>query len=452
MAKDGGEFEALERRLAQMVVERRRSKADRFFQQKRTWSWTKDSILATYLKPYLEKLKTRGERILILEPYAGPGVFESGERGSPLIIADIAEKVCPGQYKAIFGNIERLHHRDLTARLKVLIDKGAVETYHLPAEQLLDKLGPNLGRQTVFLYFDPFGLPPTFRCLDPFLNRQKSFGVPAPTEILVNLPPSAIFRVAATDAASTKMTRQIKSLQNHLSQSLGNGYYWREVLARNDLLSEEQAELIYNEYRTRIKKTLPFSGMCPIREHDGAAIKYYMTFFSGHPDALRIYNDNMRSALRRGMYDAATRRLSLLEDVEPLDEDEAGQVAKLKDLIVEKLTNGGREVRVRLWLAIIDEHFLKFAEPSFNRAVRELRKEGRIGFEDIRKTKRLNDDAILYLLKGRPDDGGGNEKPPEAPAPAPAPQRRPLPAQIDVTIEGVELGIAEPARPRPDAE
>jgi three-Cys-motif partner protein len=146
---------------------------DPFFDEKRAWSWVKDAILGTYLTPYLEKVKRRGEEILIIDPFAGPGKFKSGEPGSPLIITGIAEKVVPGRYKAIFGNLEKDQHEDLTTLLKALIVRGAVETYNLPAEDLLEKVGGTIGRQTVFLYLDPYGLPPEFRSLRWFLDRQK---------------------------------------------------------------------------------------------------------------------------------------------------------------------------------------------------------------------------------------------------------------------------------------
>src|SRR4249920_586648 len=66
--------------------------SDEFFEGKRRWSEIKDEVLGNYMTPYLAKVNTRGQPILLIDGYAGPGIFEDGAAGSPLIICDKAEK------------------------------------------------------------------------------------------------------------------------------------------------------------------------------------------------------------------------------------------------------------------------------------------------------------------------------------------------------------------------
>jgi hypothetical protein len=61
--------------------------SDDFFKEKKGWSKYKDLILGYYLTPYLEKVKRLGRPICVIDCCAGPGRFDDGSEGSPLIIA-----------------------------------------------------------------------------------------------------------------------------------------------------------------------------------------------------------------------------------------------------------------------------------------------------------------------------------------------------------------------------
>lgn len=430
MAKDGGPRSS------------KRSKEDLFFAEKKDWSRTKDRVVGAYLVPYLQKVKLRGAPIVLIDPFAGPGKFAADAApGSPLQITQIAERIVPGRYKAIFGNKRLRSHQKLTSTLSGLIERQVVETHFLEADALLMQLGAKLGRATVFLYLDPFGLPPAFARLRPFLERQAS------TEILLNLPPSAIAR----HASMGPMTDQIHALHNRLTQVLGSEY-WRGVFERNDVTQDEKIERVIRDYVGRLKRYLPYSGSCPIRQREGSAIKYHMTFFSGHPDSPVLYNDLMRNAYREGLYYAMTKG-TLFEGVDELLDNQPREVDTLKELVVDRLLSGGRESRQQLWREIVNAHFMEYGSSNYIKAVRLLSEEQRIGFEDVRGTGRLNDDAVLYVKKRRTGSPPAPAAiPPEMP-PAPSPQGRPMPTQIDVTIKEVRLRAPAPLpRPKPEGE
>jgi three-Cys-motif partner protein len=372
---------------------RKPSKEDLFFASKKDWSRTKDRILGAYLVPYLAKVKLRGAPIILFDPYAGPGQFAAdGAPGSPLQITQIAEKLAAGRYHVVFGNKRLRSHQQLTTALASLIERKVVETNFQEADGLLMQWGAKLGRSTVFLYLDPPGLPPAFAKLKPFLERGGS------TEILLNLFPSAIAR----HASMGPLTAQIEALHARLTAVLGNEY-WRAVYERTDLTAQEKVERVIREYVGRIKKYLPYSGSCPIRQREGSAIKYYMTFFSRHPDAPRIYNEEMRRAYREGLYRAMTKG-TLFDGVDPVFEAEVNEVDELKKLILTILENLYRVPRKRLWSLILDKHFMEFGHSNYIAAVQILCDDGRIGFHDIRKTGRLNDDSVLYLKRPAQDE------------------------------------------------
>ena len=72
---------------------------DDFFEGKRPWSVIKDEILGAYMSPYIAKVNRLKRRILLIDGYAGPGVFDDGSAGSPLIICQAAERFAKGNYQ-----------------------------------------------------------------------------------------------------------------------------------------------------------------------------------------------------------------------------------------------------------------------------------------------------------------------------------------------------------------
>lgn len=64
-----------------------------FFQSKKPWSPYKDMILAYYLKPYLPKVCSLGKPVVVFDCFAGPGRFDDGADGSPLIIAKAVRQI-----------------------------------------------------------------------------------------------------------------------------------------------------------------------------------------------------------------------------------------------------------------------------------------------------------------------------------------------------------------------
>jgi hypothetical protein len=50
--------------------------SDEFFEGKRPWSKIKDEVLGNYMTPYLAKVNTRGQPILLIDGYAGQGFMK----------------------------------------------------------------------------------------------------------------------------------------------------------------------------------------------------------------------------------------------------------------------------------------------------------------------------------------------------------------------------------------
>lgn len=91
---------------------------DEFFKGKRPWSKIKDKVIADYLVPYLNKVSKLRHKIVIVDGFAGQGIFDDGSKGSPLIICETAEKHVPDQYLGMFVNKNKTSHQKLEAALR----------------------------------------------------------------------------------------------------------------------------------------------------------------------------------------------------------------------------------------------------------------------------------------------------------------------------------------------
>lgn len=179
------------------------------------------------MSPYIAKVNKLGKPILLIDGYAGPGVFDDGKAGSPLIMCNAAEKYAPGKYSAIFLNKNKQHHLKLSS---VVTCAGwtAVITVNGDTRKILEILPMALGDQTVFLYLDPFG--PTgceFSLLLPFLRRDQN----ASTEIVLMMHMPIVHRLAARKQVQTGSweRRLIFSYHERLTKIFG-GEYWKEIL------------------------------------------------------------------------------------------------------------------------------------------------------------------------------------------------------------------------------
>ena len=275
-----------------------------FFKGKRPWSRIKDQILNDYMTPYLNKVARLDKQIILIDAFAGPGKFEDGTIGSPLIICNAAEENVKNLYKAIFVNKERRYHKDLTGHLRTFIKQKKVIPIHGTAQDLLEEISGKLTGQTIFLYIDPFAYTGfEFSMIEPFITRDRAYS----TEIVINLNVPVKHRLASANAiAAGRHNSEIERHHRKLSKVLG-GDYWKEILLDTSKGAESQASEVMMKYREKISKLgLPYTGSCPVREKEGRSIKYYITFCSRHPDAMELMNDIMCKAYHQRMYYAAT--------------------------------------------------------------------------------------------------------------------------------------------------
>ncbi|MEW6376420.1 MAG: three-Cys-motif partner protein TcmP [Thermodesulfobacteriota bacterium] len=362
-----------------------------FFKAKRPWSKIKDKVIGNYLVPYLNKVSKLGEKIVIGDAFAGPGIFDDGSEGSPLIICKIAEKQVPGKYLGIFVNRGEESHTKLGEVLKKYIDEKKAITILGKAQDLLEKLKGIVGNATLLIYLDPFGLKGCeFRLLEPYLGRDKRFS----TEIIVNMSMPTLHRLSTPDAIREKrITTRTKKLNQTLTDILG-GEYWKEIMW-SDLPPVEKEKKIVEKYVSLLNQYLPFAGFCPVRERIGKSVKYYMIFASRHPDALLLMNDIMYKSYFKTMHEIQYKD-TLFEGL--FDWRDTGAKEDIETTMIEFIRKRPGVIRKDLWMEIVKTNFMKWDSSTFNEKIKKLIFEKPQKIKFISSTKRFNENSSLYII------------------------------------------------------
>lgn len=243
-----------------------------FFREKRPWSKIKDKVLESYMIPYLTKVAKLQRPILLIDGFAGPGAFDDGSVGSPLIMVKAAEERANNHYVAIFVNKYAEHHSKLESALSHLAPHGKVLPIRGDSQALLKAVQPLLGSRTLFLYLDPFGLKGCeFDTLRPFLERDTRYS----TEIVINMSAPTMHRLATWQAVKQGRRKDSRcgAFNRRLSLVLG-GEWWKDIMW-TDAEPEAKVTQVIECYGKQLKAYLPYTGACPVREQEGAGLKYW---------------------------------------------------------------------------------------------------------------------------------------------------------------------------------
>ena len=70
--------------------------------------------------------------------------------------------------------------------------------------------------------------------------------------------------------------------------------------------------------------------------------------------------------------------------------------AALRDVVLRTVTEFPGQSRRQVRVRIAQSHFMEYADRDYNAAVKTLDEDGRVGWEDVRGTRRHNDDMKLF--------------------------------------------------------
>ena len=215
----------------------------------------KHFVLREYLRAWLPILASGHRRLLFVDGFAGPGIYEGGEPGSPIVAAEVARdhdapqlrgtkivmvfiERCPDRFASLRRQLERFRHDE----------RLVVEPIHGTFE---DEFGGALDR------FDAQGerLAPAFVMIDPFG--------------WTGFPMSLVERIGAHDRSEVLVTFMYEHMnrfwehpeQNENFGALFGTTHWREFLGAEG--SAVKRDLVIDLYRGQLQRagfkyTYPF--------------------------------------------------------------------------------------------------------------------------------------------------------------------------------------------------
>ena len=254
----------------------------------------KHGLLSRYPVVFASKAgSVTSGRVVFLDGYAGPGRYDDGSSGSPLLFVRAAAQQSQRRVTAIF--VEQ--HPDRCARLcDVLAEAGlAGVDYRVIEGDLgahLPQLLPATAGCALFAFLDPFGT-----ALDRERLRSGLLGRTgrAPTEVLLNFSISTVarigglLRVARRDGRGLE-ERDRKTVAN-VDRFLG-GTWWQEsfraVTGEDDLAAATDVALdVADRYCKSLAAETGFRSVSmPVRPAPMQAPKYVLVLFTRHPEGV----------------------------------------------------------------------------------------------------------------------------------------------------------------------
>jgi hypothetical protein len=242
------------------------------------------------------------------------------------------------------------------------------------------------------------------------LARQAIPNTNTSTELLMTMSMPILHRLAAR-----RRTPQDSPIINRfhalLDDVLGD-IPWRDIMHDQHLTSAQKEEHVIAAYCNQLRKYTRYACSCPVRNRDDERVKYYIVFASRHVDALCLMNDIMLNAYHDHTFAQAMDDLPLFASI--LDDWRATRTAETQTLATIITSTVAREQRIsrtELWEHIVVDHFMQYREAEFRQAVQAVVHEGTIHCEQLGRSGRLNDHAILQPIKKRTPGSGIREIP-----------------------------------------
>lgn len=368
-----------------------------FFDQKKPWSKRKDEILGYYLIPYLPKVATRKKPIVIVDGFAGPGRFSTGEAGSPVIIADTIQRFL-GMERGVDCSeicVERDPelHQSLAENLRAYKFSRSVCSSFL---EFLPELEGIASNSTVFIYADPFAIDGLeWQAMDRVFSLIKA-GISV--ELLLNFNAPAFVRRARAALALGATTDEPPEDDDPsqdvsgaaLDRAVG-GNWWRSIMKPMGSFASE-VEAVAGELRKRLSQRFGEAGMYPIRARLADCIpKYYLIYATRHRDGLILINeafcnDRNQQVSQRG----PVQGLLFEPDPQALPSPDDVLLPALLRLLKDGMT------RRELQAAVTRELFGMFREKSVRDEIARLVSERRIRAVHVRS--RMNDKTRLFRV------------------------------------------------------
>jgi three-Cys-motif partner protein len=270
---------------------------DAFFRARKAAAVLKHGVVSRYVLPFATKVGSTsvGNRVVVLDGYAGEGRYEDGTPGSPIFFAEAARKLAPSRtLDLIFIEEKKARYEKLC---KVLAQEATDLGYEVWYGSVGDHLDDVLTRAAgvpFFAFLDPCGVGLPFTDIAERIFGRPDYQYAPATEVLLNFSAEAVRRIGGRLREQENAPGRAATLAR-MDAACG-GDWWRGVY--RDAESPEQAnERIASGFASRLREaTGTGSWVIEVRNAEHQQPKYALVFLSRHPDGLYLYGNAMSTS------------------------------------------------------------------------------------------------------------------------------------------------------------
>jgi three-Cys-motif partner protein len=267
------------------------NQAEDFFTDLKDWSARKLEIIKKYVGGFSNILGSRYRELYYIDGFAGKGTYDGGEKGSPVLIAELAQQFqCSNKpFNLHCINIERdtNNYANLSTETKKF--GNLVTNYEGSFENHIEKILSQIKNIPAVFFIDPFGVKGTdWDYVEKIIARRDL------TDTWIRFDHITVRRLAGFYESEAKdASGKLHALQNlfgikdaqKLQSRLEAGSTSQERIQNAVRLYEEQIEKAYGKYTRK-----GFAASYPIISIDGQR-KYHLVFACSNYKAATLANN-----------------------------------------------------------------------------------------------------------------------------------------------------------------
>jgi three-Cys-motif partner protein len=276
-----------------------------FFETRKSAAVFKHGILSRYPVVFASKTgrDVDGNRVVLLDGYAGRGEYNDGQPGSPLLLSRCAEFV--KGYRQVLGFFVEQDSVNFANLQRVLEEKGGdaprIVRHGSLGEHLPEVLTVAHGA-SLFAFLDPFGPALDFELVKSTLLGRGSW---PPTEVLLHFSVLGVARMGrAVHIARMKgagLPDANRKTADRLNRFLG-GDWWQDHFAQvHDQGDEQRATDIAMDvcanYERRMTAGTRYRAIrMPVRPRPDLQPKYVLSLFTASSEGAWFFADSLGKA------------------------------------------------------------------------------------------------------------------------------------------------------------
>ena len=303
-----------------------------FFTSRKAAAVLKHEILKGYVPPFVGKTGkfSPGNRVVIIDGFAGTGRYEDGSAGSPAIFIEAAQRTPGRNLECYFVEKDPANYQRLRAMLEAEGDAITWEAWQGTAGAHVDEVLTRAAGLPLFMFLDPFGIGPDFTQVQDIFRRRPSGRARSPaTEMLFRVDADALRRPLGVHRSDTVFPARDALLRS--VDTLGGGTWWRDD-DDGERSGEPYLEWFFQRYVARLSDAVGCHGWyTDVKQKPPHQPAYYLVFLTRHMDGVEVFGETLSLALakwRRTVFDeavaaeSASGQLSLLDPDEQFHHDE----------------------------------------------------------------------------------------------------------------------------------